>query len=347
MSIEWGKGSRSTSNWPERGIPVSDTQKKKYHESIVDLVSSLYLKSKYSDLTIVCDGQIFSAHKLILCSKSRYFQNKKTNDEIYLKEKEPILVEKMLEFLYTGDYTFERSKTKLVDTQTNGKEVTAIDPESPGDPTILIPEEPLVDEPTEAIACFSNETDGSLTETEATYKSPTAEEKLAEELVDEILMEESQAPIDKVHGQDLCEKGDAVELLVNRLTDCHPSYFHVLMYGEAIFFNISELRIKAKANFRASFMDCPERASFAKTIEKIYSTEGSYWRLKTSAIDMITDSLPKLWEAETPVIDKNLVNSVPDFGYDLWHATMNKYAAPADTPSSVALAEDDHFSKQV
>ncbi|OQE40117.1 hypothetical protein PENCOP_c006G05842 [Penicillium coprophilum] len=346
MSIEWGKSSRSTSNWPERGIPVSDIQKKKYQESIVDVVSSLYLKSKYSDLTIVCDDRTFSAHKLVICSKSRYFQNKKANDEIHLKEKESILVEKMLEFLYTGDYSFERSKTKPVDTQTNGKEVTAIDPESPGDSTHFIPEEPLVDEPTEAIACFSNETDGSLTETEANYQSPTTEQKLTEELVDEILTEESQAPIDEAPGKSSYEKGDAMELLVNRLTDCHPSYFHMLMYGEAIYFNISELRIKAKANFCASFMDSPERVSFARIIEKIYSTEGSYWRLKTPAIDMIMGSLPKLWEAETPVIDKNLINSIPDFGYDLWYSTMNKYA-PADIPSPVASAEDIHFSKQV
>ncbi|KAJ5383266.1 hypothetical protein N7517_001177 [Penicillium concentricum] len=269
-------------------------------------------------------------------------QKKKYQESL---EKSPILVEKVLEFLYTGDYTFERRETKSVDRQTDDQEMPELDLEPLGDTIDFIPEERLVDEPVKAIEDASNETDAPATETEAIDKTPATKENVEDELVDGSPIEESPSPMDEAPGQDPIEQGDAGELAVNILTDCHSSYFHMRMYGEGGYFKISDLRTKAKANFCASFMNCPEGESFAKIIEKIYSTQGNYWRLKTPAIDMIMDSLPNLWKETTPVIDKKLLNSVPDFGYDLWQATVKKYAAPASTPSSVASEEDIHVSE--
>ncbi|KAB8228866.1 BTB/POZ domain-containing protein [Aspergillus alliaceus] len=78
-----------------------------------DLISSLFLSPRYSDLTIICGDIIFTAHRNIVCLQSEFFQRacdgnfKENQGKIELIDQNPILVEKMLQFLYTGDYTFE------------------------------------------------------------------------------------------------------------------------------------------------------------------------------------------------------------------------------------------------
>jgi len=78
------------------------------------LLSSLFLSPKYSDLTIVCGNETFSAHRNIVCPRSNYFARacdgnfkEALSREIELPDREPVLVKKTLEFLYTGDYTHE------------------------------------------------------------------------------------------------------------------------------------------------------------------------------------------------------------------------------------------------
>ncbi|KAH1393365.1 hypothetical protein V6000_004593 [Aspergillus fumigatus] len=83
-----------------------------------ELVLRHYLNPKYSDLTIICNGEVFPAHRNIVCPQSMYFENacdgrfKESNGEVILEDRDPILVRKMLEFLYTGDYTFEAPNAK-------------------------------------------------------------------------------------------------------------------------------------------------------------------------------------------------------------------------------------------
>lgn len=89
------------------------------------------------------------------------------------------------------------------------------------------------------------------------------------------------------------------------------------MYGEADYFMISDLKSKAEVHVRASFMNCPDRQSFAETIQEIYSTRGNYQELRRLAIQMIVDNLSSFRTGLTPVIDPELMKSVPDFTYDL------------------------------
>ncbi|KAE8392509.1 hypothetical protein BDV23DRAFT_170833 [Aspergillus alliaceus] len=83
-----------------------------------ELVLSHFLNPKYSDLSIICSGEVFPAHQNIVCPQSRYFEIacdgrfKEGNGEIRLNDRDPMLVRKMLEFLYTGDYTYEASNAR-------------------------------------------------------------------------------------------------------------------------------------------------------------------------------------------------------------------------------------------
>ncbi|KAL3482997.1 hypothetical protein BJX62DRAFT_92309 [Aspergillus germanicus] len=93
-----------SSNWPDG----------KAQEHILDLIASLHLNSEYSDLEIICDGKTFPAHKLVVCSRSEYFKRacfgefKETREPICLDNTDTVLLEKVLEFLYTGTYTVGR-----------------------------------------------------------------------------------------------------------------------------------------------------------------------------------------------------------------------------------------------
>ncbi|PWY65630.1 hypothetical protein BO94DRAFT_629229 [Aspergillus sclerotioniger CBS 115572] len=77
-------------------------------------IASLFLSSEGSDVSIICGDRIFPAHKKVLVKHSAYFkcachekwkilgEDKKN---IVLNDKQPVLIEKMLEFLYTGSYS--------------------------------------------------------------------------------------------------------------------------------------------------------------------------------------------------------------------------------------------------
>ncbi|OGM39578.1 hypothetical protein ABOM_011759 [Aspergillus bombycis] len=80
-----------------------------------DLVLSHYLNPKYSDLSIKCGDEVVPAHQNIICPQSQYFEVacnsrfRESNGEIILEDCDPMLIKKTLEFLYTGDYTYDGS----------------------------------------------------------------------------------------------------------------------------------------------------------------------------------------------------------------------------------------------
>ncbi|PYI07399.1 hypothetical protein BO78DRAFT_417773 [Aspergillus sclerotiicarbonarius CBS 121057] len=78
--------------------------------------TSLYLSPEGSDVSIICGDSIFPAHKKVLMNQSGYFkcachekwkilvEDKK---KIVLNDDQPVLIRKMLQFLYTGSYTVD------------------------------------------------------------------------------------------------------------------------------------------------------------------------------------------------------------------------------------------------
>ncbi|KAL1849678.1 hypothetical protein Daus18300_013179 [Diaporthe australafricana] len=72
---------------------------------------SLLTSGKFSDLKLLCEGREFAVHKAILCTQSRVisaacegnFEESRTN-VIKIEEFDADTVQRMLEFLYSGDY---------------------------------------------------------------------------------------------------------------------------------------------------------------------------------------------------------------------------------------------------
>ncbi|KAK1245611.1 hypothetical protein MKX08_005240 [Trichoderma sp. CBMAI-0020] len=78
---------------------------------IFPVLKSLLLQDKYSDLTIICGGQEFKAHRAIVCPQSPFFAaacdnglKESSTGVIELPEDNPEILIRFLQFLYTGNY---------------------------------------------------------------------------------------------------------------------------------------------------------------------------------------------------------------------------------------------------
>ncbi|KAF4963623.1 hypothetical protein FSARC_8408 [Fusarium sarcochroum] len=80
--------------------------------SIHAAISTLLYNEKFSDMIILCDGREFKAHRAIVCTQSSFFDKALSNNlkeatdrVIELPEDDPDILERFLEFLYTGTYS--------------------------------------------------------------------------------------------------------------------------------------------------------------------------------------------------------------------------------------------------
>ncbi|KAL5362044.1 hypothetical protein BJX96DRAFT_166365 [Aspergillus floccosus] len=78
---------------------------------ITEYTQSFHLNNRFSDITIVCRDKVFPAHRVVVCPQSDYFARaceggfKESSGNIEISDTEPILIEKTLQYLYTGDYS--------------------------------------------------------------------------------------------------------------------------------------------------------------------------------------------------------------------------------------------------
>ncbi|QGA16299.1 hypothetical protein EYB26_003966 [Talaromyces marneffei] len=95
-------------------------------ERLAELLATLMMDPKYSDLTLECDGETFAVHKAIVLTQSVVLEKacqahwKEGKDNvIQITEFDVRTVRRMVEFLYTGDYDQDKPEfvTPTVDEQ--------------------------------------------------------------------------------------------------------------------------------------------------------------------------------------------------------------------------------------
>lgn len=96
-NLHWRKMSNKTPAQPQR---------------ILNKISECRERGDFTDFRIVCEGVDFYVHKIVLCSQSPVFRTactgnfKEAADSTYqMTEETTIVVKKMLQYLYTGDYS--------------------------------------------------------------------------------------------------------------------------------------------------------------------------------------------------------------------------------------------------
>ncbi|KAH8811099.1 hypothetical protein F5884DRAFT_830995 [Xylogone sp. PMI_703] len=74
-------------------------------------IEKLLFNEKFSDMIIRCGGRDFKAHRAVVCTQSSFFDKALTggfqegsSDVVELREDDPDVVERFLQFLYTGNY---------------------------------------------------------------------------------------------------------------------------------------------------------------------------------------------------------------------------------------------------
>ncbi|CAG8950314.1 hypothetical protein HYFRA_00006807, partial [Hymenoscyphus fraxineus] len=70
--------------------------------------------STYADLQIRCNGRVFKVHKVVVCTQVKFFAacmkwefQESKSGIIFLEDDTPEILELLIQFLYTGDYTVE------------------------------------------------------------------------------------------------------------------------------------------------------------------------------------------------------------------------------------------------
>ncbi|KAF0315749.1 BTB/POZ domain-containing protein [Colletotrichum asianum] len=78
---------------------------------IFTALSGLFLSERYADMTIICNGSTFKAHRAIVCPQSSFFDKafsasfkEAASGTIDLPDNEPSIFRRLLQFLYTGNY---------------------------------------------------------------------------------------------------------------------------------------------------------------------------------------------------------------------------------------------------
>lgn len=117
----------SASTRSAKGIRLDSGDNKNANTPIAfeNLAERLYKTGQYSDLEVQCKGFSAKAHKAVVCTQSEWFVKavaegrflEGTTNVIAINEDNPVAVQAMLQFLYTGDYCLESIAGKM----TNGE----------------------------------------------------------------------------------------------------------------------------------------------------------------------------------------------------------------------------------
>lgn len=110
------------------------------------------------------------------------------------------------------------------------------------------------------------------------------------------------------------------------LQGCH-AFFHAQIYAQGDYFQINELKKKAKDYFMKPFLEHPDRHSFSSSVIEVYSLTGEHDRgLRDLVVQLTTDNLKTLRSGGDPIFCNSLLASVPNFMLDVCLSTLDRCA---------------------
>jgi len=92
----------------QKVVTVAEKNLKEKGSQLADDLLDILLNEKDTDITFEIDGQVIKAHRLFLSARSEYFRSmfnsgmiENSSNKVKIKECDPIMFKKLLEFLYT------------------------------------------------------------------------------------------------------------------------------------------------------------------------------------------------------------------------------------------------------
>ncbi|KAL2062702.1 hypothetical protein VTL71DRAFT_5774 [Oculimacula yallundae] len=207
---------------------------------MASITALMFATDKYSDLLIKCKGKEFKVHRIVVCLQSKPLAaavdgkfKEAITGEIDLDGNEPGIVQYMLQFMYTQDYT-DSALSKRIPASSGMTGSAALLVHTKlyiiGDQLDIQPLKALAKNKYEATVSEFWNSDSFVTSLELLYKETSEDDRLLKEIAVKVAGQ---------HVKELCDRGDFVAL-------CKAN-------GE-IGFDVLNASIMAKADLIASMM---------------------------------------------------------------------------------------------
>lgn len=206
-------------------------------------------------------------------------------------------MKKVLEYLYTGDYTLDFKKPVICGSGT-GK--------TPHSDQINKDQSAVVTHPASSASIASSETEPGSQSNTPISKGPSAQ------------LQHDSSP----SGSEITS-GTTIRRASDEFTArciANPAYFHALMYTEADYFLIAELKQKARRVFYTVLYQELKKETLEETLKEIYSGRANYRDLKWLAVHPIVAHLRNPADRNVPLWSIKFIESMPEFAIDLCKA---------------------------
>ncbi|KAJ5273066.1 hypothetical protein N7478_008191 [Penicillium angulare] len=288
-----------------RRVSGSSKKSQQNHTRLTKVIS-VFLKDEYSDMKIVCGDKTFPAHKLVVCRRSTWFKVacgsgfKESSGEINLTDKDPILVQKILEYLYNSDYSLKKVAMDLC---------TPVNENSPSVNQFGLRKRKL--STTASTKTTASPKEPPRKRTRSTLELPGDSIKV--NLTHERQPSETRTP--QTSDSSLSQIIEKPAEDWPPLNTCPPSYFHARIFAEADFFLLDDLKEQAKDKFDESLRACTVVWKLELLILELWSARADYKELRSIILCRIGFSgtnLNKLFLQ----LDRSFIESVPGFATD-------------------------------
>ncbi|KAJ5087431.1 hypothetical protein N7456_011047 [Penicillium angulare] len=294
----------------------------------------LWLSRDYSDMEIICGDETFPAHRVVICRRSHWFktacssgfkvksfikisnppwldltdETQESSGVIHLAEKDPIVVKKVLEYLYKSDYSMRMVAMDVC---------TPVGENSPSVNQFGLRKRKLA-------TTLSPDTVASLKQSPRKRARSTLELPGARVSVD-------LTPFPQASESQTCQTSDippgqTIEEYDEDwppLTICPPCYFHARIYAEADFFMLDDLKELAKRKFNESLEICNVVWKLQLLLLELWSDRADYRELRSLLLYRIRDVGTEL-NMLFLELDLAFLGSVPGFTADFCDEHMKR-----------------------
>ncbi|KAF7718627.1 BTB domain-containing protein [Penicillium ucsense] len=297
-----------------------------------------YCRPEYSDMTIICKQTTFPAHRVIVCPQLDFFREKCTgseaaNEPVRISDVDPLVMQKILQYLYTGDYDTEfvgqreAEETGHEVVQPGGSERESIDGEDSdedrGDQarssSASDAEQDRMDVSDETVRRSGNDRDTSL----ASDNDADADEDADANA--------NESPEETDSDSDSNEDNNADDHANDSDSDdpCNANIhlFHLLVYKAASQLQIPPLAHLATRRFRLELGTGISRAELEEVIRELYSSEDRFWpRVRRIAIREIVELIHAGETDYSGLMSAEVLRDNPALTLGLCTALMEKVA---------------------
>ncbi|KAJ5480908.1 hypothetical protein N7539_006802 [Penicillium diatomitis] len=315
------------------GIPKPSSEYQTVN--MTEIVRDAYDHPNYSDLVIECGKHTFPVHKMIVCPQVDFLRaaccgNSKTeiNGKIRVRHVEPAVMDKMVQFLYTTDYTMDLLPPSDDDeveikseTAEKSPQLVAASIETNQAVPVNLPEVPIRPDTHELPTPVNKPASifqGAEVFTQRSDNDDGNEEEEEEEK-EEVEGKGSESESDENDNND---PDEFVEIcLVN------PAFFHVRMYKWATKYKIKPLCYLAVVKFREQIRKGILKDYLEDLIYEVYSDEDrdTYEGMLSGALvaEVVTLVFYSRFKG-LDILSTAFLKESPGFTFDLCCAIMKK-----------------------